>query len=131
MPNRPAAPTSEGSALQQQHRLKKNRQFSYVYNRGARVSARDLALLYVRNTQKRAGFSVSKKVGCAVVRNRVKRRLRECVRHRLPQMRNGLYVIVAYPSAAERTFQQLQASVDTLLRKLPEADAQRPRTRRT
>lgn len=116
--------------MQQQYRLRKNRQFSYVYHRGVRVSARDLALLYVRNTHKRVGFSVSKKVGCAVVRNRVKRRLRECVRPHLPQMRNGLYVIVAQPSAAERSFAQLQSAVDALLRKLPEAEKQRPRAKR-
>lgn len=56
--------------MQRQNRLGPNRQFSYVYRRGKRVSTRDLTLLYVKNRQKRVGFSVSKKVGVAVVRNR-------------------------------------------------------------
>ncbi|MEA4999215.1 MAG: ribonuclease P protein component [Candidatus Limiplasma sp.] len=104
--------------MQQQHRLSRNRQFSYVYRRGAKASNKDLTLLYVKNTQQRVGFSVSKKVGCAVKRNLVKRRLRECVRARLPELKAGLYVIVAHPGAAEKTFAQLDRSLEALLHRL-------------
>lgn len=108
-----------------------NRQFNYVYRRGKRASSKDLSLLYVKNSQKRVGFSVSKKVGVAVVRNRTKRRLRECVRPLLPQMRNGLYVFVARPSAAERSFAELRSEVCRLLRKVeamgaPAGELKRP-----
>ena len=103
--------------MQRQHRLGQTRQFNYVYRRGKRASCKELSLLYVKNSHKRVGFSVSKKVGVAVVRNRTKRRLRECVRPLLPQMRNGLYVFVARPAAAECTFDQLNAQVKKLLRK--------------
>ena len=112
--------------MQQQNRLKQNRQFSYVYRRGSRAASRNLVLLYVRGQQKRIGFSVSKKVGIAVVRNRTKRRLRECVRPLLPQMRNGLYVIVARPGAAERTFDQLREEMEYLLRKIAQASNRKP-----
>lgn len=104
--------------MQKQHRLGPNRQFSYVYRRGKRASCRELSLLFVKNSQKRVGFSVSKKVGVAVVRNRTKRRLRECVRPLLPQMRGGLYVFVARPEAARCSFQELQAQVLRLLEKV-------------
>ena len=104
-------------ALQRQNRLGASRQFNHVYRRGKRASCKDLSLLCVRSNQKRVGFSVSKKVGVAVVRNRTKRRLRECVRPLLPQMRSGLYVFVARPSAAECSFQELNASVHQLLKK--------------
>ncbi len=104
--------------MQRQHRLGPNRQFTYVYRRGQRVSSRDLTLLYVRSNQKRIGFSVSKKVGVAVVRNRTKRRLRECIRPQLDKIRNGLYVIVARPTAAERSFDELQKQVLSLLKRL-------------
>ena len=69
-----------------------------------------------RSGRKRVGFSVSKKVGVAVVRNRTKRRLRECIRPRLAQHeRTGYYVFVARPSIASSSFQELNAQVDTLL----------------
>jgi len=77
-----------------------------------------MTLLYVKSPQKRVGFSVSRKVGGAVTRNRTKRRLRECVRPWLPDMKNGLYVVVAHPPAAERTYAQLNRSLWQLIAKL-------------
>ncbi len=112
--------------MQRQHRLGQNRQFTYVYRRGQRVSCRDLTLLYVRSNQKRIGFSVSKKVGVAVVRNRTKRRLRECIRPQLDELKNGLYVFVARPSIAERPFADVQKQVLYLLKKLETQPKKRP-----
>ena len=103
--------------MQRQYRLGPNRQFNYVYRRGKRVSCRELSLLYVKNGQKRVGFSVSKKVGVAVVRNRTKRRLRECIRPKLSQMQKGLYVFVARPEAASCSFEQLDKCVAKLLQR--------------
>ena len=105
--------------------LGRNKQFTYVYRRGQRVTCRDLTLLYVRSNQKRIGFSVSKKVGVAVVRNRTKRRLRECVRPQLPEMRNGLYVFIARPSIAQQPFAEVQHQVQALLRKLSSQNGKR------
>ncbi len=104
--------------MQQQHRLSRNRQFTYVYRRGAKASSRELTLLYVKNSQQRVGFSVSKKVGCAVVRNLAKRRLRECMRPKLKDLKCGLYVVVAHPCVAERDFAQLNRSLESLLHRL-------------
>ena len=111
--------------MQRQYRLGANRQFNYVYRRGKRVSAKDLSLLYVSVRQKRVGFSVNKKVGVAVVRNRTKRRLRECIRPRLAQMKNGYYVFVARPSIASSSFQEINAQVDTLLESAQHREAGR------
>ncbi len=104
--------------MQRQYRLCQNRQFSYVYRRGTRGSCKDFMVLYVKSQQKRVGFSVSKKVGVAVVRNRTKRRLRESIRPLIPRLKSGLYVIVARPSAADRPFVELQKSMDALLKKM-------------
>ena len=74
-------------------------------------------MLVAKGRGMKVGFSVSKKVGNAVVRNKVKRRLRECFRPHLGDVKPGLYVVVARPSAAKATFQSLQKDVRYLLRK--------------
>ena len=94
--------------MERRYRLQKNRAFQYVYRRGHSVAGRDLVMLLAPGRQLKVGFSVSKKVGKAFVRNKVKRRLRECIRPHPGDVKNGLYVIVARPSAAEATFQSLQ-----------------------
>ena len=103
--------------MERRYRLQKNRAFQYVYRRGHSVACRDLVMLLAPGKQLKVGFSVSKKVGKAVIRNKVKRRLRECFRPHLGDVKNGLYVIVARPSAAEATFKSLQRDVAYLLRK--------------
>ncbi|MEV3938169.1 ribonuclease P protein component [Glycomyces sp. NPDC049804] len=61
------------------------------------------------NRTARAGFVVSKAVGNAVKRNKVKRRLRHAVAAELPHWPPGTDVVVrATPRAAERDFAQLQ-----------------------
>ena len=103
--------------MERQYRLQKNRAFQYVYRRGHSVACRDLGMLAAKGRELKVGFSVSKKVGNAVTRNRVKRRLRECFRPYLGDVKPGLYIIVARPSAAEATFQSLQRDVRYLLKK--------------
>lgn len=64
----------------------------------------------------RAGFIVSKAVGIAVVRNRVKRRLRHLIAQRIPQWSNDLDVVVrALPDAATASRQQLADDFDAAL----------------
>ena len=99
------------------YRLKKNKAFQYVYRKGHSAACRNLVMLAAPGRGLKVGFSVSKKVGNAVTRNKVKRRLRECFRPLLGDVKNGLYVIVARPSAAEAAFDALQRDVRYLLKK--------------
>jgi ribonuclease P protein component len=60
-----------------------------------------------------AGFVVSRAVGPAVVRNRVRRRLRHLVRDRLGDLPpSGRLVVRALPPAAEATSAELRADLD-------------------
>ena len=99
------------------YRLQKNRAFQYVYRKGHSAACRDLVMLAAPGRELKVGFSVSKKVGKAVIRNKVKRRLRECFRPYLGDVKTGLYVIVARPAAAEAAFGTLQKDVRYLLKK--------------
>lgn len=60
----------------------------------------------------RVGFVVSKAVGPAVVRNRVKRRLRHLARELLRDLPGSAVLVVrANPAAAEATYQELGADL--------------------
>ena len=68
----------------------------------------------------RVGFTATKKLGGAVVRNRVKRRLREAARAVLPLlgMRGHDYVLVGREATAERPFVALIDDLKQALRKV-------------
>ena len=103
--------------MERRYRLKKNRAFQYVYRKGHSVACRNLVMLLAPGRELKVGFSVSKKTGNAVTRNRIKRRLRECFRPYLGDVKTGLYVIVARSSAAEAAFADLRKDVRYLLKK--------------
>jgi ribonuclease P protein component len=106
--------------LPKRHRLTRSRDIVRV-RRFGRSAGSPLLALYVlpgRNPLVRVGFSVSKKVGKATVRNQVKRRLREAVRPHLPAVRPGYDLLfVARPAAAGATFEQIGESVEYLVRR--------------
>lgn len=63
--------------------LKKNREFKMVYSKGKSYATRNLVIYYLNREDlenNRYGLSVSKRIGNAVVRNKLKRRLREIIR---------------------------------------------------
>ena len=58
------------------YRLKRNKDFQFLFNRGNRSQTSDLILIYHKSRGLKVGYSVSKKHGKSVVRNRIKRLLR-------------------------------------------------------
>lgn len=105
--------------LPKRYRLTHSRDFARI-RRFGRSSGSPLAALYVlpvRSPTVRVGFSVSKKVGKATVRNRVKRRMREAVRRQLPEILPGHdFVLIARPAAADASYHEIAACVASLLR---------------
>jgi len=109
--------------LNASERLARRRDFAAVYAR-KRSWAGPLLVLYVRRFDaagpdtetRRFGFSVSKKVGKAHDRNRVKRRLREICRLRGDTWRRGFYVVfVARGPAATAEYPALETAVCQLM----------------
>ena len=103
--------------LPRHERLRRRKDFLACYQEGKAYAQAHL-LLYVRPqpSGRRFGFVVGKKVGKAVVRNRVKRRLRAACRECLPHLREGFdAVFVARKNASGADYHQLLQEMQTLL----------------
>jgi ribonuclease P protein component len=96
--------------------LKKRAQFAAVYRSGRGWGNRFVSVKALPNglNISRYGFSVSKSLGKAVARNRVRRLLREVVRQK--PLRDGWdLVFTPRPSAAAANYQQIDESINQLL----------------
>ena len=93
--------------MERRHRLSRSRDFDAVYRQGRSVSTRYLTLHWFPREDDpdgapRLGLAVSKAVGNAVQRNRLKRQLRETWRELAAAVPHGRdYVLVARPGVAE------------------------------
>jgi ribonuclease P protein component len=114
--------------VQRRHRLSRSRDFDTVYRRGTSASTRYLVLHWFPREENgdgdpRVGLAVPRSVGSAVVRNRVKRLLRETWRELLSEVPAGHdYVLVARPGIAEpaqaRGVEWLTAEIAEALQKV-------------
>ena len=100
--------------MKKENRLRSNMEFKRVYSKGKNYWNRNL-ILYVRKNNTnitRIGFSVSKKIGKSVVRNKVKRRMREICRLRLDQLKEG-YDLVFIPkkNVVDLTYKELESAM--------------------
>ena len=93
--------------------LKKNYEFHRLYSKG-RSAVTPFLVVYARQSRRpgnRIGFTVSNKLGKAVKRNRVRRRLREIYRLNEKRFVRGTeLVVVARGRAVTATFRQLESA---------------------
>jgi len=101
--------------------LTKNYEFKRIYNKGKSAASGFAAVYCMKNyrTTNRLGITVSTKIGGAVQRNRIKRRLKEIYRLNEHTLCKGYNVIiVARHKSKEAKWSELQESVLYLFRKL-------------
>lgn len=114
-------------------RLRRRADFLKVAT-GSRAPAAPFVLQAVKRSEEgpaRVGLTVSKKVGSAVERNRVRRRLREIVRNSAAVMRPGHdYVLVARRAALQEPFDRMIAAFDQALHRVHGAPAGGGQSRR-
>jgi ribonuclease P protein component len=96
-------------------------EFERVYHKGSVYRGKLFSVHVLPNTvgKPRLGLSVSKKVGTAVKRNRVRRRLKEIFRSSTTKLPDNLdFVVSARPAAAEASFEELNEEFLRSLHKL-------------
>ena len=118
-----------GAAFGRGDRLRQRSEFDRVRRSGASARGR-LITLYEspnRTAQRRLGVAVSKAVGNAVTRNRVKRLIREAFRTGRETLAAGRdMLVVARGAAAEATFSQIALELRDLDARLSRKDGARP-----
>jgi ribonuclease P protein component len=110
--------TAPPAALSRSERLRKRREFLAVQGRGRKFHTEYFVVFLLPHpddASTRVGFTVSKKVGSAVVRNRVKRLAREAYRRYKTQFPAGAdLVFVAKRGAAMMSYQAAERDIDKL-----------------
>ena len=104
--------------MKKEQRLTQSRQFARVHSQGKSWANELLVMKAFPNQLEltRFGFSISKRVGKAVIRNRIKRRLRECVQL-MSWQPSWDVVFVARGAASTADFSRIRNAVERLNRR--------------
>lgn len=107
--------------MKKAYRIKKKEEFQHVLNVGKSFANRQLVIYYIRKpTQEhfRIGISVGKKLGNAVLRNRIKRLLREAFKELESEILPTLdIIIIARQPTVSMDYHQIKSSLMHLLKK--------------
>lgn len=104
-----------------ENRLKKEKEFEAVFKGGRTLKGKNVFLRYLINgTDKtKVGFVVSKKISkLAVERNKIKRRMREIVRLKKKEIKDGLsIIIISLPQIKSEGYKEIKEDLESLLSK--------------
>ena len=101
------------------NRLKRESDFNKVFSKGKRVYLKTLAMLYIKSDQLKIGYSVSKKHGHAVVRNRIKRLLRAATREVFKDYETPLYIVFMPKKRDEYSYNEFLSDIRSAYKQLP------------
>ncbi len=106
--------------MKKRYRLRNNADFEKVYKYGRSVANRNLVLKYRRADFSilRFGFSVSRKYGKAVLRNRIRRQLKDIIQKRILRVKSGYdLVFLVRQDARNASYTDLVQAVENLLKR--------------
>ena len=110
-----------GGYMNKERRIKKNKEFQEVFKKGRSFANRQFVIYVLKKKEQvefRLGLSVSKKIGNAVTRNRVKRHVRQSfleLENRI--MKGNDYIIVARKPTSELDIHESKASLIHVLKR--------------
>ncbi|SCG84570.1 ribonuclease P [Proteiniborus sp. DW1] len=105
--------------MEKKLRLKSNRDFRKTYDKGKSFANKYLVIFFVKNglENSRVGVAVTKKLGNSVIRNRVRRRIREAYRLNEYKVKQGYDIIfLSRVSARDVGYKELESAVLHLLK---------------
>ncbi len=98
------------------YRLKRNEDFDRLFKSGKRSFSKSLTFIYAPSESLKIGYSVSKKHGKAVLRNRIKRLLRAAVKSEIKSL--GNYHIVLLPKVRdEYSYHLFLSDIKSIIKK--------------
>lgn len=99
--------------MEKKYRLRKNIEFKRVYNGGKNFWNRNLILYIKKNKleESRLGITITKKIGNAVVRNKIRRRIKELYRLNMHRFKNG-YDLIFIPkkNVVDLSYKELESA---------------------
>ena len=98
-------------------RLKKEKDFNIVFNKGKRLFSSSLTLVYVPAENLKVGYAVGKKHGSSVKRNRIKRLLRESFRSFVPYLKQDFFFVFIPKVNSEYTLDNFKENMKYLFSK--------------
>jgi ribonuclease P protein component len=106
--------------MKRRYRLRHHSDFQRVRREGRSYASPLLALAFLQNELEysRFGFVVSKRLGKATQRNKIKRRMREAVRRRMAYMKPGFdLVVIGRQPIRQASYAEIEHSLEQLLKK--------------
>ncbi|MGD6793870.1 ribonuclease P protein component [Metabacillus indicus] len=107
--------------MKKKNRIKKNEDFQKVFKQGKSMANRQFVIYMLNQPEEkefRLGLSVSKKIGNAVTRNRVKRLVRQVFLEEKDSLKTGMdYIVIARKPASEMDYHEVKSSLLHLFRK--------------
>jgi ribonuclease P protein component len=105
--------------VEKAYRIKRNKDFQFIYKNGKSVANKQF-VVYIKHKEElehfRLGISVSKKLGNAVVRNRIKRGIRENFKVHKDDIIPVDIIIIARQPAKNMTTLEMQSSLEHVLK---------------
>nr|WP_201277811.1 ribonuclease P protein component [Mammaliicoccus sciuri] len=104
--------------VEKAYRIKKNNDFQRIYKKGKSVANRQFVIYTAENNLDhfRLGISVSKKMGNAVTRNRIKRSIRECFKNHKENIIPKDIIVIARNQAVDLKVIETQKSLEHVLK---------------
>ncbi|WP_077620114.1 ribonuclease P protein component [Bacillus sinesaloumensis] len=100
--------------MKKEYRIKKNQDFQTVFKTGKSTANRQFVVYVLQKEEQdhfRIGLSVSKKIGNAVTRNRIKRLIRQFFLEHKMLVKERDYVVIARKPVAEMSYEEVKKSL--------------------